>query len=323
MDKRVTLRAHLDRSASQTPHGAAIGAVIEAIAAAAVDLAALIADGPLVGITGQLGGLNSDGDRQKDIDVAADEIMRRALRNAPVAAILSEEVALPETLNPEAPLCVAIDPLDGSANLENNVSVGTIFSIRPRGNDILSTFFEPGTAQCAAGFIVYGPQTTLIIALDASVDIFILNRRTQQFLLIAAGVQIAPDTPEFAINASNRRHWHGPVRAYIDECLAGINGGREADFNMRWIGSLVAEFASYPGARRRVSLSGRCPSWISRRQVTPSVRSSPHGADHGVGGGGCDNWAAANSGARSEIAAPARAIDHGLGARRSRRGRHS
>jgi fructose-1,6-bisphosphatase I len=241
MDKRVTLRAHLDRSASQTPHGAAIGAVIEAIAAAAVDLAALIADGPLVGITGQLGGLNSDGDRQKDIDVAADEIMRRALRNAPVAAILSEEVALPETLNPEAPLCVAIDPLDGSANLENNVSVGTIFSIRPRGKDILSTFFEPGTAQCAAGFIVYGPQTTLIIALDASVDIFILNRRTQQFLLVAAGVQIAPDTPEFAINASNRRHWHGPVRAYIDECLAGINGGREADFNMRWIGSLVAE----------------------------------------------------------------------------------
>jgi fructose-1,6-bisphosphatase I len=241
MDERVTLRAHLDRSASRTPHGAAIGAVIEAIAAAAVDLAALIADGPLVGITGQLGGLNSDGDRQKDIDVAADEIMRRALRNAPVAAILSEEVALPETLNPEAPLCVAIDPLDGSANLENNVSVGTIFSIRPRGKDILSTFFEPGTAQCAAGFIVYGPQTTLIIALDASVDIFILNRRTQQFLLVAAGVQIAPDTPEFAINASNRRHWHGPVRAYIDECLAGINGGREADFNMRWIGSLVAE----------------------------------------------------------------------------------
>jgi len=241
MDERVTLRAHLDRSASQTPHGAAIGAVIEAIAAAAVDLADLIADGPLVGITGQLGGLNSDGDRQKDIDVAADEIMRRALRNAPVAAILSEEVALPETLNPEAPLCVAIDPLDGSANLENNVSVGTIFSIRPRGNDILSTFFEPGTAQCAAGFIVYGPQTTLIIALDASVDIFILNRRTQRFLLIAAGVRIAPDTPEFAINASNRRHWHGPVRAYIDECLAGINGGREADFNMRWIGSLVAE----------------------------------------------------------------------------------
>ncbi|HMH96753.1 MAG TPA: class 1 fructose-bisphosphatase, partial [Bradyrhizobium sp.] len=241
MDERVTLRSHLDRSASQKPHGAAIGAVIEAIAAAAVDLAILIADGPLAGITGQNGGTNPDGDQQKDIDVAADEMMRRALRNAPVAAILSEEAALPETLNPEAPFCVAIDPLDGSANLENNISVGTIFSIRPRGNDILSTFFEPGTAQCAAGFVVYGPQTTLVLAHNASVDIFVLNRRTLEFLLIKQGAKIAPDTPEFAINASNQRHWHGPVRAYIDECLAGTNGGGEADFNMRWIGSLVAE----------------------------------------------------------------------------------
>jgi fructose-1,6-bisphosphatase I len=241
MDERTTLRSHLDRSASQTPHGAAVGEVVEAIAAAAIELAALIADGPLAGITGANGGTNPDGDQQKDIDVAADDMMRRALRAAPVAAVLSEEAALPETLNPEAPLCVAIDPLDGSANLENNISVGTIFSIRPRGNDILSTFFEPGTAQCAAGFIVYGPQTTLVLAHNASVDIFILSRRTQEFLLIKQDAKIAPDTPEFAINASNRRHWHGPVRAYIDECLAGTNGGGEADFNMRWIGSLVAE----------------------------------------------------------------------------------
>jgi fructose-1,6-bisphosphatase I len=241
MDERVSLRSHLDQSASQTPHGAEIGEVIEAMAVAAIELAGLIADGPLAGITGRIDGINTDGDQQKDIDVAADEMMRRALRHAPVAAVLSEEVALPETLNPDAPLCVAIDPLDGSANLENNISVGTIFSIRPRGNDILSTFFEPGTAQCAAGFIVYGPQTTLVLALNARVDIFILDRRSQQFLLIRQGVQVAPDTPEFAINASNRRHWHGPIRAYIDECLAGTNGDCGADFNMRWIGSLVAE----------------------------------------------------------------------------------
>jgi fructose-1,6-bisphosphatase I len=237
MDERVTLRSHLDRSAPPTPHVAAVGGVIEAIAAAAIDLAALIADGPLVGITGRNAGTNHDGDLQKDIDVAADAMMRRALRRAPVAAVLSEEAELPETLNPNAPLCVAIDPLDGSANLENNISVGTIFSIRPRAHDILSTFFEPGTAQCAAGFVVYGPQTTLVVALNARVDIFILDRRAQEFVLIEQGVRIAPDTPEFAINASNRRHWHGPVRTYIDECLAGTN----ADFNMRWIGSLVAE----------------------------------------------------------------------------------
>jgi fructose-1,6-bisphosphatase I len=241
MDERVTLRSHLDRSAPQTPNGAALGDVIKAIAAAATELATLIADGPLAGITGQNGGINPDGDQQKDIDVAADAVMRRALRGTAVAAVLSEEAELPETLRPGAPFCVAIDPLDGSANLENNISVGTIFSIRPRGNDILSTFFEPGTVQCAAGFIVYGPQTTLVLALNAHVDIFILDRRAQEFLLIRQAVQIARDTPEFAINASNRRHWHGPVRTYIDECLAGTNGGSEADFNMRWIGSLVAE----------------------------------------------------------------------------------
>lgn len=241
MDERVTLRSHLDRSALQMPHGAALGDVIKAIAAAGIELAALIADGPLAGITGQGGDVNPDGDRQKDIDVAADAVIRRALRDTAVAAVLSEEAVLPETLRPSAPFCVAIDPLDGSANLENNISVGTIFSIRPRGNDVLSTFFEPGTAQRAAGFIVYGPQTTFVLALNSRVDIFILDRRAQEFLLVRQGALIARNTPEFAINASNRRHWHGPVRAYIDECLAGTNGGGEVDFNMRWIGSLVAE----------------------------------------------------------------------------------
>jgi fructose-1,6-bisphosphatase I len=239
MDARVTLRSHLDRSASRTRSG--VGDTIAAIAAASIDLSALIADGPLADIARPNGGINPDGDHQKDMDVVADEMMRGALRNTPVAAVLSEEAALPETLDPDAPLCVAIDPLDGSANLENNISVGTIFSIRPRGNDILSTFFEPGTAQCAAGFIVYGPQTTLVLALNTRVDIFILDRRAREFALIASGVRIAPDTPEFAINASNQRHWYGPMRAYIGQCLAGTNGDRGADFNMRWIGSLVAE----------------------------------------------------------------------------------
>jgi fructose-1,6-bisphosphatase I len=241
MDERPTLRSHLDCSALQTPDGTAVAAVIAAVAGAAIELADLIAAGPLAGITGRNSGVNPDGDLQKDIDVAADEMMRGALRATPVAAILSEESELPEMLDAGAPLCVAIDPLDGSANLENNISVGTIFSIRPRGNDVLSTFFEPGTAQRAAGFVVYGPQTTLVLALDGSVDLFILDRQAREFLLIAQGVKIAPNTSEFAINASNHRHWHGPIRAYINECLAGSNGNGGADFNMRWIGSLVAE----------------------------------------------------------------------------------
>src|ERR1700739_4554834 len=239
MEERVSLRSYLDQSASQTPSG--VAETIAAMAAASIDLSGLIADGPLAGVFGQNGGTNPDGDRQKEMDVVADELMSSALRHAPVGDVAPEEAALPETLDPTAPLCVAIDPLDGSANLENNISVGTIFSIRPRGNDILSTFFEPGIAQCAAGFIVYGPQTMLVLALNARVDIFILDRRAREFLLLASGVRIAPDTPEFAINASNQRHWYGPVRAYIDACLAGSNGDRGTDFNMRWIGSLVAE----------------------------------------------------------------------------------
>ena len=215
--------------------------------------------------------------------------------SAPVAAVLSEEAAVPEMLDPEAPLCVAIDPLDGSANLDNNISVGTIFSIRPRGNDILSTFFEPGTAQCAAGFVVYGPQTTLVLALDARVDIFILDRRTREFLLIKRGVRIASDTPEFAINASNRRHWHGPVRAYIDECLAGTNGRRRRRLQHALDRFAGRGGASHPGSRRRVSLSRRRAARLSRGPAAAAVRGASDGAGDGMGGRRRDDRAPAHS----------------------------
>jgi fructose-1,6-bisphosphatase I len=241
VDIRLSLQACLDEARSQNGTRAAAAAVISALADAACDLSRIIAAGPLAGITGVDGALNPDGDRQKDVDIAADRIMREALRSAPVAAVLSEEAELPETLDAGAPLCVAIDPLDGSANLENNISVGTIFSIRPNARDIISTFFEPGTAQCAAGCFIYGPQTLLVLAIDHRVDVFILDPALREFVLVRRGVRVPPDTPEFAINASNRRHWSGAVRSYIDECVAGANGERGRDFNMRWIGSLVAE----------------------------------------------------------------------------------
>ena len=241
MDGNPPLHACLGEVAQRNSSLAAAAAVIEALAGAATELSRTIAAGPLVGITGQAGGVNPDGDTQKDIDIAADRMMRAALRSAPVAAVLSEEAELPEELDRDAPLCVAIDPLDGSANLENNISVGTIFSIRPRGRDIISTFFEPGTAQCAAGFFIYGPQTVLVLALDGRVDFFILDAAEGGFVLVRRGVRIPPDTPEYAINASNRRHWNGAVRTYIDECVAGVNGEHGKNFNMRWIGSLVAE----------------------------------------------------------------------------------
>ena len=241
MDGNPPLHACLGEVVGRNGSLAATVAVIEALAGAATELSHIIAAGPLVGITGRAGGVNPDGDTQKDIDVAADRVMRAALQAAPVAAVLSEEAELPEEFDRDAPLCVAIDPLDGSANLENNISVGTIFSIRPRGRDIISTFFEPGTAQCAAGFFIYGPQTVLVLALDGRVDFFILDPAEGGFVQVRRGVRIPPDTPEYAINASNRRHWSGAVRIYIDECIAGVNGEHGKNFNMRWIGSLVAE----------------------------------------------------------------------------------
>jgi len=241
VDEHPPLHAYLGETVRQDRNRAAAAAVIEALSGAAVELSRTIAAGPLCGITGKAGGVNPDGDSQKDIDIAADRLMRAALRTAPVAAVLSEEAELPEELDRDAPLCVAIDPLDGSANLENNISVGTIFSVRPRGRDVISTFFEPGSVQCAAGFFIYGPQTVLVLALDGRVDFLILDPGAGRFVLVRRGVRILQDTPEFAINASNRRHWSSAVRSYIDDCLAGASGECGQNFNMRWIGSLVAE----------------------------------------------------------------------------------
>jgi fructose-1,6-bisphosphatase I len=239
MDERLSLYSHLEQwGARDGNHEAAD--VIAAIASTALNLSDLIAGGPLSGITGRVSGANVGGDLQKDLDIVADHMMRHALRQVPVAALVSEEADQPEILDRNAKICVAIDPLDGSANIENNMSVGTIFSIRPRGKDIISSFFEPGTAQIAAGFFVYGPQTTLALALDDGVDIFTRDPRTRDFILTRRGIRIAPETAELAINVSNRRHWNGAVRAYVDECFS-VTTGERTDVNMRWIGAVVAE----------------------------------------------------------------------------------
>jgi len=266
MTHSLALDAYLEGAASSLRQGSALALVITCLARAAVELAELIAAGPLSGIIGEGSATNSDGDRQIDIDVAANTLMCDALRGAPVAAIVSEETALPEILNSDGELCIAIDPLDGSANLANNISVGTIFSIRPRSRDALSAFFEPGTAQRAAGCFIYGPQTTLVLALNRRVDVFILDRKAREFVLVRSGVRIPQHTPEFAINMSNRRHWNAAVCAYIDQCLLGETGEHREDFNMRWIGSLVAEAYRilarggvflYPADARRSYREGR------------------------------------------------------------------
>ena len=170
MDERVSLRSHLDRAASQTPHGVAIGEVVKAIAAAAIDLAALIADGPLAGITGGNGGVNPDGDQQKDIDLAADEMIRRALRHTPVAAVLSRKR---NCRRPCVPIRHSVSRSIRSTDRPtstNNIAVGTIFRSNPGARTFSRPSSNPGRRN-APGFIVYGPQTTFVLALNASVDI--------------------------------------------------------------------------------------------------------------------------------------------------------
>jgi fructose-1,6-bisphosphatase I len=147
----------------------------------------------------------------------------------------------PQIGDREAKICVAIDPLDGSSNIDLNMTVGTIFSILPAPDDLGLAFHQRGSAQLAAGFVTYGPQTSLVLTLGDGVDIFTLDRRAGCFRLARSAVQISEACEEFAINVSNRRHWDPPVRAFIDECLAGVDGPANHNFNMRWIGSLVAD----------------------------------------------------------------------------------
>src|SRR5690242_7645083 len=233
MTGQLRLDDHLQRYSETAPHALAVAAAVDAIAAAAIEIADLIATGDLADASGLTTGCNSDGDIQRDLDVQADAVLRRCLGRLPIGALASEEMREPQIGDRAAKICVAIDPLDGSSNIDVNMTVGTIFSILPAPDDPRLAFHQRGSAQLAAGFVTYGPQTSLVLTLGEGVDIFILDRKAGCFRLARSGVQIAEACEEFAINASNRRHWDSPVRAFIDECLAGVEGPANHDFNMR------------------------------------------------------------------------------------------
>ena len=182
------------------------------------------------------GSANADGDDQKALDVLADDVITAQLRDAGAAIYLSEEQDAPIPLNDEGTLIVASDPLDGSSNIDTNVSIGTIFSIMPAAGGAL----QSGRNQLAAGFFVYGPQTTLLVTLGDGVLAFQMDD-DGFFCDMGWQVVMPPDTHEFGINASNQRHWHAPVKAYIDDCLDGRDGALKQNYNMRWVGSLVAD----------------------------------------------------------------------------------
>lgn len=236
----LTLRRHIEQYAGPDERRKAVASAVEAIAEASIGISELIARGALAGITGESKGRNADGDVQKDLDVRSDQLIRSALASVPLGAIVSEEAETAQIGDPSALISIAFDPLDGSSNIDTNMTVGTIFSIVPNSS-MPSVFSAPGAGQLAAGFVVYGPQTSLVLTLGDGVDIFTLDRTDRIYKRIRERVQIPLDTAEYAINASNHRHWEQPVRDFVDECLAGADGPRSKDFNMRWIGSLVAE----------------------------------------------------------------------------------
>jgi fructose-1,6-bisphosphatase I len=233
----------LRQRAAATAQQAAATDVILALCEAAKSIAGLLAKGPLAGALGaQTGDDNADGDSQKTLDVLANDHVARALEATPARYLASEEEDAILTLSEDGLLAVAVDPLDGSSNIDANVSVGTIFSVYPASQDGASaSFFRPGNEQIAAGYFVYGPHTALVLTTGNGTDLFVLDQDDQTFRLAQAELAIVPTTSEFAINASNYRHWLEPVRTFIDDCLEGIEGPRGKDFNMRWVASLVAE----------------------------------------------------------------------------------
>jgi fructose-1,6-bisphosphatase I len=240
-----TLEDHLKSWAGADAARADVAAVVSAIARAAVELAELVAAGPLAGGMAAIVGTNEDGDAQKALDVRADELFLTAVRGAPVALYASEERSGPVTLDPTQRLAVAIDPLDGSSNIDTNVSLGTIFGVLPALADAAggaaATFRQPGARQEASGFVIYGPHTALVLTVGRGVQFYTLDRREGVFRLTREEVTIPTGKREYAINASNHRHWDPEIRGYIEELVAGADGPRGQDFNMRWIASLVAE----------------------------------------------------------------------------------
>lgn len=269
--RSLDLSRHLAAWAGSDPLGLDVAATVNALARATVDIARLIACGPLVGALGASRGLdNGGGDEQKELDLLCDQMITEALRAAPVAALASEEADHPHALDPEGTLLVAVDPLDGSSNIDTDVSVGTIFSIRPRPEGIDPTtdeaFLRPGREQIAAGYVVYGPHVAMVLTLGAGTEHWILDPRTQCFMRTGAVLVIPPEAREFAINMSNYRHWDDPVRAYVDDLVAGRDGPRSCDYNMRWLASMVAEahrifirggIYLYPGDARKGYAAGR------------------------------------------------------------------
>ena len=268
----ATLDAYLSSYvAGGDPLRSAVSQTVRQLALTAAKMRTTINQGALgSAFAGHRGKANADGDTQKDLDVHADDMFIEAMRQAPICLYGSEELEHPVILDPAAPIAIAIDPLDGSSNIDTNVSIGTIFSILPVVGEPVSepsaSFFQRGDAQLAAGFFIYGPQLALVLSVGSGTHVFVFSSRLGTFVQAYESVVLAPRTQEFAVNAANYRHWDEAIRLYVDDCLKGTEGPREKEFNMRWIASLVAETYRilmrggvflYPGDKRKGYSEGR------------------------------------------------------------------
>ncbi len=212
-------------------------------------IANLVGKGPLVDLAGRSGTVNVQGEAQAKLDIVADQIFFRThLRSGTLAAMLSEECEDVRGIPAEfkrGRYLLAFDPLDGSSNIDVNVSVGSIFSVLHDPDEQVEVgsdaFLQPGRRQVCAGYAIYGPTTMLVLSLGRGVHGFTLDREIGEFMLTHPDMRIPDEASEFAINASNSRFWEPAVKRYVDECLAGSSGARGRDFNMRWVASLVAE----------------------------------------------------------------------------------
>ena len=223
--------------------------LLEVVARACKSISQAVNKGALGDVLGTAGSENVQGEVQKKLDIIANDVLIEANEwGGHLAAMASEEmdtIHLVPNRYPQGEYLLMFDPLDGSSNIDVNVSIGTIFSVLKKTDASKGVseddFLQPGTAQVAAGYCVYGPQTTLVLTVGDGVAMFTLDREQGSFVLTQENVRIPADTKEFAINMSNMRHWDEPVKRYIDECLQGEDGPRGKNFNMRWIASMVAD----------------------------------------------------------------------------------
>ena len=253
MSKKISLTRYLVEQQRVDGHiPPELRLLIEVVARACKGISQAVNKGALGGVLGTAGSENVQGEVQKKLDIIANDVLIEANEwGGHLAAMASEEMdtiyAVPNRY-PQGEYLLMFDPLDGSSNIEVNVSIGTIFSVlkKPDASGAATSveekdFLQAGNKQVAAGYCVYGPQTTLVLTVGDGVAIFTLDREQGSFILTEENVQIPEDTREFAINMSNMRHWDAPVKRYIDECLEGKEGPRGKDFNMRWVASMVAD----------------------------------------------------------------------------------